>query len=118
MLRFPARTQSPKTLCVMKQKNMTVEMNKRQKIRGLNPAHTVAEVVLPTRKANPHHHSHSFANPTVMFQEIQSSYLYGKFHPFPLELMRRISRKHHGRTNPRLVTDWGISNFKFNNHEF
>jgi hypothetical protein len=99
-------------MCDEEQKNMTVEMNKREKIEGLNPAHTVAEVVLHTRKAIPHHHSHSSANPTVMFQEIQSSYLYGKFHPFPLELIRRISRKKHGRTNPRLETDWGIKNYK------
>jgi len=102
----------------MKQKNMTVEMNKIQKIKGLNPTCTVAEVVLHTRKASPHHHNHSSANLTVMFQKIQNSYLYGKFHPFPLELIRRISRKQHGRTNPRLETDWGFNNFKFNNYEF
>ena len=90
-------------------------MNISQKIKGLKPAHTVAEVVLHTHKANPHHHSHSSANPTVMFQDIQSSYLYGKFHPFPLDLIRRISRKQHGRTNPRLETDWGIDNLKFFN---
>jgi len=97
-------------MCDEKQKNMTVEMNKRQIIKGLNPAPIVAEVVLPTRKANPHHHSHRSANPAVMFQEIQSSYLYGKFHPFPLELIRRISSKRHGRTSPRLETDWGCIN--------
>ena len=95
-------------MCDEKQKNMAVEINKRQKTNGLKPVQTVTEVVLPTHKANPHHHSHSSANPTVMFQDIQSSYLYGKFHPFPLELMCRISRKQHGRTNPRLETDWGI----------
>jgi len=83
-------------------------MNKRQKIKGLNPAHTMAEVVLPTRRAYSDHHSHSSASPTVMFQEIQSSYLYGKFHTFPLEPIRRISRKQHGRTYPRLETDWGF----------
>ena len=99
-------------MCDEEQLNKTVEMNKSQKIKGLKPTRTVAEVVLPTRKANPHHHSHSSAIPTVMFQEIQSSYLYGKFHPFPLELIRRISRKQHGRTNPRLETDWGIDFFK------
>lgn len=98
-------------MCDEKQKNMMVEMNKSQKSKGLKTTQTVTEVVLHTRKANPHHHSHSSANPTVMFQEIQSSYLYGKFQPFPLELIRRISSKQHGRTNPRLETDWAIDNF-------
>lgn len=52
-----------------------------------------------------------------MFQEIQSSYLYGKFHPFPLELIRRISGKQHGRTNLRLETDWRILNIQnYNNY--
>jgi hypothetical protein len=102
-------------MCDEEQKNMTVEMNKEQKIKEQKPAHTVAEVVLHTRKTNPHHHSPSSANPTVMFQDIQSSYLYGKFHPFPLELIRRISRKQHGRTNLRLETDWGMENLVINN---
>ncbi len=38
--------------------------------------------------------------------------LYRKFHPFHLEILRRISGKQHGRANPRLVTDWGIINYK------
>lgn len=37
-------------MCDEEQKNMTVEMNKNQKIRGLKPTHTVAEVVLHTTK--------------------------------------------------------------------
>ena len=118
MLKIRHYANTRTVMCDENKINMTVEMNKSQKIKGLNLTHTEAEVVLHTRKPSSLHHSNSSANPTVMFQEIQCSYLYRKFHPFLLELIRRISRKQHGRTNLRLETDWGISNFKFNNHEF
>jgi len=87
-------------------------INKVKNIKEKLPTRTVAEVVLLIRKAKPHHHSHSFSDLTVTIQEIQYSYLFGKFHPFPLEIVRKVLGKQHGRTNSRHEMDWGFKEFK------